>query len=146
MFKNIMVPVDLAHADGLRRALSVAAAMARMGDGRVTYVGVTAETPTAIAHTPAEYRSKLEDFARQQGAAANIQTAAHACASHDPGVDLNDTLLAAAKDLAPDLIVMASHLPNLSDRFWPSHGGQIAKRAMASVLVVRPAPATEDQT
>lgn len=146
MFKNIMVPVDLAHADSLRRALSVAATMARMGDGTVTYVGVTAETPTAIAHTPTEYRGKLEAFAQQQGEEAGIRTAAHACASHDPGVDLNDTLLDAAKDLAPDLIVMASHIPNLSDRIWPSHGGQVAKRAKASVLVVRPALADEESS
>ena len=36
-----------------------------------------------------------------------------------------------------DLVVMASHIPNVADHFWPSNGGSIASRADVSVMLVR---------
>ncbi|BBI63599.1 hypothetical protein HSBAA_49050 [Vreelandella sulfidaeris] len=61
MFTNIMVPVDLAHLEALEPALSVVADLAKQYDAHITYVSVTANTPTSIARTPQEYQqsSKL---------------------------------------------------------------------------------------
>jgi len=137
MFEKIMVPVDLAHAGHLTRALETAAMLARQFDATVTYVGVTAEAPTSQAHNPDEFQRKLDDFAAEQAQRQGHRADAKAYPSHDPTVDLNDTLLKAAEDLGSDLIVMASHIPNIADHLWPSHGGQVAKRATASVFVVR---------
>ncbi|MEC9432300.1 MAG: universal stress protein [Pseudomonadota bacterium] len=137
MFAKIMVPVDLAHADKLGRALEAAAGLARLNGCPVCYVGVTAAQPSAVAHTPAEYAGKLAAFAAAQAEAHGIETHGHAVASHDPAVDLDDALLKAAEELEADLIVMASHIPNLADHLWPAHGGQVARRARASVLVIR---------
>ncbi len=137
MFKHIMVPVDLRHADHLARALETAANLGKQFDAPVTYVGVTPETPSATAHNPAEFEQKLSAFASAQADAHGHAAHAKSYASHDPSIDLNDTLLKAADDLDADLIVMASHIPNIADHIWPSHGGQVAKRAKASVFVVR---------
>jgi nucleotide-binding universal stress UspA family protein len=137
MFKHIMVPVDLTHAERMSRALEAAGSLGKAHGAKVTYVGITAETPTAIAHSPTEYAAKLDTFAQGEGKAHGITARSKAYASHDPSIDLNDTLLKAADELEADCIVMASHIPNLADHLWPSHGGTVARRAHASVFVIR---------
>ncbi len=137
MFKRIMVPVDLAHADRLERALTCAADLAKHYGADVVYVGVAAATPSSIAHTPAEFAGKLAAFADAQAAARGIPAVAHAVTSHDPSVDLDPTLLKAVDETGADLVVMASHIPNLTDYVWPSNGGTVAAHAKVSVLVVR---------
>ncbi|MFW2541608.1 universal stress protein [Primorskyibacter sp. 2E107] len=137
MFKRIMVPVDLAHADRLEKALGVAADMAGHYGATVVYVGVSAATPSSIAHTPEEFRSKLETFAKEQGATNGVATEAHAMTSHDPSVDLDPTLIKAIGETKADLVVMASHIPNVTDYIWPSNGGTLAGHAKVSVMIVR---------
>ncbi len=137
MFKNIMVPVDLAHAGDLVRALQCAGDLAKHYGATITYVGVTASAPSALAHNPKEYQAKLAEFAGAQGKAHGVTTSAHTVISHDPTADLDDALLKASKELNADLVVMASHLPNLTDYIWPSNGGKVAAHAKASVMVVR---------
>ncbi|MGX9353041.1 universal stress protein [Shimia sp. W99] len=137
MFEHIMVPVDLAHVGRLDRALKCAADIAKLYGARVTYVAVTANTPGSVAHTPEEFAAKLDAFAKEEGAARGISTGAHAVTSHDPAIDLDPTLLKAVSDTGADLVVMASHIPNLTDYVWPSNGGTIAGHAKVSVLVVR---------
>jgi nucleotide-binding universal stress UspA family protein len=46
-------------------------------------------------------------------------------------------LMAAIGELSTDLVVMASHVPNIADYLWPSNGGKIASHATASVMIVR---------
>ncbi len=139
MFTNIMMPVDLAHIDKLDRALKVAADLSSHYGAKITYVGVTANTPGPIAHTPDEYASKLADMAAGQASAHGIDTGSHMVVSHDPAVDIDDALIAARKELGADLVVMATHLPNIGDMFLPSHGGELARHSQASVLLVRSA-------
>lgn len=137
MFNSIMVPVDLAHADRLEKSLSIAAMLGRQSGGTVTFVAVGGNAPSKLGHTPEEFAAHLRSFADDQAATHGITTAAHAITSHDPAADLDDRLLDAAKTLDADCIVMASHIPNLADHLWPSHGGSLARHARASVFVVR---------
>jgi nucleotide-binding universal stress UspA family protein len=46
-------------------------------------------------------------------------------------------LLSAINDAGADLVVMASHVPGLTEYVWPSHGGKIASHSTASVFVIR---------
>lgn len=137
MFSKIMVPVDMAHEGDLGRALRAAVDLARLYGAEVTYVGVTASTPGASAHNPAEYEEKLRAFAAAHAGEGGVETHAHMVVSHDPTTDLDDALLRAVKETGADLVVMASHLPNLTDYIWPSNGGKVAAHAKCSVLVVR---------
>ena len=50
---------------------------------------------------------------------------------------IGEVLLAESSAIGADLVVMQSHLPNITDYIWPSNGGTIATRSRASVLVVR---------
>lgn len=137
MFRNILVPVDLAHIDQLGRALAAAADLSRHYGAPVRYVAVTAQTPTAEARTPRQFAEKLDAFARAQAEEHGIETSARSYASHDPAIDINSTLLAAIDEAGADLVVMASHVPDAADYLWPSHGGSVASHSQASVFVVR---------
>ena len=45
--------------------------------------------------------------------------------------------LKAVEEQKADLVVMQSHVPNLTDYIWPSNGGTVASHSRASVFVVR---------
>ena len=136
MFKHIMVPVDLAHPDKLETALMAAGDLAKHYGARITYVGVTAPQPGAVAHNPQEYAEKLAKFtAAQAELHALPEVASHPITSHDPSVDLDRTLEQAVHDLAADLVVMGSHIPRRFD--FGSHGGRVASHTDVSVMLVR---------
>lgn len=138
MFKHIMVPVDLGHADKLDRALAVAADLARHYGARITYVGVTSPQPGSVAHTPEEFAQKLAQFAMAQTEVNNVADAgAHAITSHDPSVDLDARLADACDAIGADLIVMGSHIPRRFE--LRSHGGHLASLSHHSVMLVRDA-------
>ncbi|KIN63564.1 UspA domain protein [Sulfitobacter noctilucicola] len=137
MFKKIMAPVDLAHQDALAKALICTADLANQYDAEVVFVGVTASTPSAVAHNPKEYGEKLAAFAAAQAEKYGFRAGSHPVISHDPTAELDDALLRAAGDIGADLVVMASHLPNVLDHVWPSNGGRIAQHAKCSVFMVR---------
>lgn len=137
MFKRIMVPIDLAHMDTQARALEVGGDLASRYGATAVYVGVTAQTPSKLAHNPHEFQEKLTDFAAAQGETHHIAVEAHTEISHDPSSDLDDCLLRAVDATGADLVVMASHIPGLAEYVWPSNGGKIAGHAQVSVMVVR---------
>ncbi|MEZ5905011.1 MAG: universal stress protein [Geminicoccaceae bacterium] len=137
MYKVIAVPVDLAHADRLPKALETAARLAKAYDATLYYVGATTETPSSVAHTPEEFRGKLERFAAERGAALGIEARAKPLVSLDPAVDLDRDLLKAFGEIDADLVVMASHVPGIRDHLISSNAGWIASHAKISVFVVR---------
>ncbi len=137
MYRKILVPVDLAHEAALAKSLDVAAELARHYDAALHYVGVTAETPGKLAHSPKEYADVLDAFTARQVEAHGLSADSAAYAAHDPAIELNRTLMTAITDAAADLVVMASHIPNLGDHLWSSHGAHIARHAPVSVMLVR---------
>ncbi|TNJ41790.1 universal stress protein [Phaeobacter sp. B1627] len=137
MFQKIVVPVDLAHEAALGRTLQVAADLARTHKAALCFVGVASSTPGVVARTPEEYDAKLKVFAASQAAQHGVPASGHAIISHDPAVDLNKALEKAIRDLGADLVVMATHMPNVSDYIWAGHGAHVAAHSPASVLLVR---------
>lgn len=140
MYKNIAVPVDLAHTERLAKAIDTASDLGRHYGAQVTYIGVTASTPGAQGHNPAEYEATLKAFAAEQGSMHGHGVHVHVVVSHDPAANLDSDLLAAVDEIGADLVVMASHAPGVADHFWhlwPSHGGAMASQSKASVFVVR---------
>ncbi|OOY27764.1 universal stress protein UspA [Thioclava sp. L04-15] len=137
MFNKIMVPVDLRHVEKMGKALSIVAELATTHDADVIFVGVTSPEPNALGHNPKEYEARLKEFASSKAAEKGYRTAAHMIVAHDPAIDLDKHLLEASKTLGTDLVVMATHLPNVADYVWASHGGHLAAHAQASVFLVR---------
>jgi nucleotide-binding universal stress UspA family protein len=138
MYKKIMVPVDLVHADKLALALDTAANLAKLYKIPVVYVGVTASLPGPLGHNPEEYAKKLKEFADDQGVRHGIATDSKPVVSHDPAVDLDEALVKTVHDTGSNLVVMSTHIPNVADHVWPSNGGRLATHTDASVFLVRP--------
>lgn len=137
MYKRIMVPVDLAHAAKLTRALDAAVTLAKADGATLIYIGVGTGLPGSIAHNTKEFADKLQAFSDRQGGVHGLPVEAHAVISHDPAVDLDDKLIATAGAIDADLIVMASHVPGVADHWFHSNAGQVAQYAPISVFVVR---------
>ena len=137
MYEHILVPVDLVHVDELDKAIATAGQLARLFDADLTFVGVTAATPTPVAPNPQEFQKKLEAFATSQGETYGVRAAGKGYTAHDPAVQIDETLLQAVDDIGADLVVMASHVPNVVDAILPSHGGKLASHATVSVFIVR---------
>lgn len=137
MFTKILVPIDLGHADKLEKAISTGAFLAKTNSIPVVFVAVTSNTPSALAHTPDEFREKLAAFAAAEGEKHGIEASSHAAFSHDPAIDLEHAILKAVHDTGADLVVMATHIPHVPDHFWPSNGGRVASHADVSVFLVR---------
>lgn len=138
MFKKIMVPVDLRHLDRLERALTAAAELSGRWSCPVVYVSVTTEQPSELAHTPAEFDQRLQDFARTEAKTRGVDTAeVRSYASHDPSVDLDDTLLRAIDETGADLVIVGTHRPGLAEHIFASNASYLAAHAPVSVMVVR---------
>ncbi len=139
MFKQIMVPVDLAHLPKIERALQVAADLAAHYGAAVSYVSVTTPLPGSLAHNPKEFSAKLAEFTAADAEKRGIEAEPHMVLAHDPTTDIDDVLVKAVKDTGADLVVMASHKPSRADYFWPSNGGKLATHTGVSVMLVRDA-------
>jgi len=139
MFKKILVPVDLAHLEAIKRAISASADLARHYAAEVCYLGITSSQPGSVARTPEEYAQKLEAFAEEQHSIHGQATSARCINSPDPIADLDDTIIKAIDSEGADLVVMATHLPKHLDAVIPAHGGKIATHTDVSVFLIRPA-------
>jgi len=137
MYKSIVVPVDLSHAERLTKALDTAADLAKHYDARVIYVGVTATAPGDVAHTPAEYARALQAFADRQAGELGVRTEAKALTTPDPSIELDKTLIRAIGELGADLVVIGSHHPGVWQNMISHHGAYLAEHADVSLFIVR---------
>ena len=137
MYQKIMVPVDLRHTDRMEKALRTAADLAKLYRASVTYVGVTGPEPSELGHNPGEFAARLDGFAKAEAAKGGHSAASHMVISQDPTVEMDKALQDAVTATGADLVVMATHLPNVTDYVWASHGGTLASHAAASVMLVR---------
>lgn len=137
MFSRIMIPVDLANADQMGKALSVAADLASRHDALAHVVGVTQSSPTTVARNPEAFADKLAAFAADRSKALGVTFEVHTEISHDPAIDLDDVLLRAAAKINADLVVMASHVPGFAEHLFASNAGYLAAHSKTSVFIVR---------
>lgn len=138
MYKRIMVPVDLAHAEALDKALTTAGDLARHYDASLVLVGATGSEPSAVARSPEDFARRLAAFASRIGDRFGVQTTSDPLHLHDVTVDLDPKLTRHATEIGADLIVMASHVPGVADYLFGSNAGHVAQHAPMSVMVVRP--------
>ena len=144
MFNSILVPVDVAHRSSWEHALPQAIELAADSRGSVTVVTVVrsfelmlqgvalpmqleqilAMTRNRLAHIVAEYarmRGEIEQQVRVGSIAREI--------------------IAAATERRSDLILMASHRPEMRDYLIGPNAAHVAQHAPCSVLVLRRPPA-----
>ncbi|MCB2134963.1 MAG: universal stress protein [Rhodobacteraceae bacterium] len=137
MYQKIMVPVDLRHTAKMGKALRTAGDLARLYGAAVCYVGVTGPEPSNIGHNPDEFAARLDRFAKEEATKGGHSGTSHMVISQDPTVELDRALQGAVDTVGADLVVMATHEPNVSDFIWASHGGTLALHSHATVMLVR---------
>lgn len=136
MYKSILVAVDISHGDVGSQL--VKRAMKLLDDGgklNLVYVledvppYVLAELPReTIANRQSEARGHLESIAASVSADAAV---------HVKGGHPSSGILEASKEFGADLIMIASHRPDLRDYFIGSTAARVVRYAQCSVLIAR---------
>ncbi len=137
MFEHICVPVDLAHADTLHKALRTAADLATLYGAKATLMAVTSSAPSEVARNPQEFAEKLSAFAARASESTGTSFDSRVLHSNDLAVDMEKALDRGIHESGVDLVVMASHVPTLADYVFRSHSSYLARHTDVSVFIVR---------
>lgn len=136
MYRHILVPVDLGHAERASAMFDAARALLAEG-GRITVAHVVPAIPAYIsAELPGTFfeagarraHDELDALVRDAGLDAEVIVA-----SGSP----TDALLEMAERGEADLILVASHRPGFADYLLGSTAAQVVRHARCSVLVLR---------
>jgi nucleotide-binding universal stress UspA family protein len=138
MYKNILVPVDLADFDLAKPAIDAACALARGSGGSVRLVNVLPMTPVMLAeYVPPDFdeqqRKSAEEALAKMAGECGAERVTHAVRQGG----IYHEVLEEAKSMQADLIVMSSHRPAMRTYFLGSNAGHVVRYAPCSVLVVR---------
>jgi nucleotide-binding universal stress UspA family protein len=140
MYKNILVPVDLADTNLARPAIDTALSMARSSGGNVRLVNVMPMTPVMLA----EYVPPDFDVQQRKSAEDALAIITGECGLEPSRVSgivrqggIYHEVLEEAATFKADLIVMSSHRPAMRTYFLGSNAGHVVRYAKCSVLVVR---------
>ena len=143
MYKNILVPIDLADLDLAKPAIATAVMMAGLSNGTVRLVNVLPLTPVMLAeYVPPDFetqqRKAAEDALTIITAESGLEPSRVSWVVRQGGI--HQEILDEANSLHADLIVMSSHRPQKSGirtYFLGSNAGHVVRYAKSSVLVVR---------
>ena len=140
MFKQILVPVDLADTDLAKPSIETAVSLARGSSGKVRLLNILPMTPVMLA----EYVPPDFDVQQRQSAEEALTIIARESGLPPPQVSaivrqggIYHEVLEEAKAIGADLIVMSSHRPAMKTYFLGSNAGHVVRYAKCSVLVVR---------
>lgn len=138
-FKKILVPVDLAHDSSWHDALPTAIDQAQHAGGKLHIVTVVPEQPPQLAWLPDDYSSNM--FAHAQAELAKLIKAkipdGIEAEQHVHQGSIYREIVHLAKDLDIDLIVMASHRPELKDFLLGPNAARVVRHAECPVMVIR---------
>jgi nucleotide-binding universal stress UspA family protein len=141
MYKNVLLSVDLDQESSWRKALPTAAACCKAFGARLHVMTVIPDFGMSIV---AQYFP--EGYEKQMLDAANAKLHAFIKDRVPPDVAVNavighgtiyEEILRVAQDLGTDLIVLASHRPELRDYLLGPNAARVVRHAKISVLVVR---------
>ena len=140
MYKQILVPVDLADTELAKPAIKTAVTMAKASGGSIRLVNVLPMTPVMLAeYVPADFdtqqRTTAEESIAKLAQESGLEAARLSTVVRQGGI--YHEVLEEAELMGADLIVMVSHRPALKTYFLGSNAGHVVRYATCSVLVVR---------
>ena len=141
MFKQILVPVDLAEPELAKPAIDTAIALARPASGHIRLINVLPMTPVMLAeYVPPDFdvqqRKSTEDGLAAMARDTKLEPGMISTVVRQGGI--YHEVIEEAKAMPADLIVMTSHRPDMRSYFLGSNAGHVVRYAGCSVLVVRP--------
>lgn len=140
MYKQLLVPVDLAEPELAKAAIDTAVAMARSTAGHVRLINVLAMTPVMLAeYVPPDFDVQQRKTSEESLAAMarDVPLGAGHVSSVVRQGGIYHEVIEEAKAMPADLIVMTSHRPDMRSYFLGSNAGHVVRYAPCSVLVVR---------
>ena len=140
MFKNILVAVDLEHDTPVDDLLRIASDIANTYGAQVHLLNVIGAAPAVVSQfLPENYENMVSEKIEKDLAvlAAKVDLAEGAAASSVRFGGVYQEILAHAANIGADLIIVASHKPNVGDYLLGSTAARIVRHASCSTLVVR---------
>lgn len=141
MFKEILLPLDLGNAETQTGAVETAVNLATTNKAQLHIMTVVPDFGLSIVGSffPEGYEKqamdeaskKLKDFVK---AKVPKGVAVQHVVGHGT---IYEEILRAAQQLNCDLIVMASHRPELQDYLLGPNAARVARHAACSVMIVR---------
>lgn len=141
MYKDILLPVDLGHPESWRKAVPTAIHYAQASGSRVHLLTVVPDYGKSIVSSffPDNHEEQAMEAAQEglhkfseENLPADIPT------QHIVGYGTAyDEILRYAEKTGCDLIVMASHRPEMQDYLLSPTAAKVVRHAKCSVLVVR---------
>ncbi len=143
MYKQILVPVDLADPELAKPALATAVMMVNQSGGMVRLINIMPLTPVMLAeYVPPDFEAQQRKSAEEALAIVATETgldpARVSTVVRQGGI--HHEILEEANAMKADLIVMTSHRPQrpaVRTYFLGSNAGHVVRYAKCSVLVVR---------
>lgn len=141
MFKEILLPVDLGDESSALKALPVAVELAKNAGAGLHVLAVVPGFSMSIIsqYFPEDFEEKsVADAAERlrQFLDANVPSTITTQAVVASGTVYEEILRVAAESNC-DLIVMASHRPELKDYLLGPNAARVVRHAQCSVMVVR---------
>ncbi len=136
MYKKIIVPIEIGSIDKGERIFRKAATLLDDG-GAIILLNVVEDVPTYVAvELPAnivedamkEGRDRLDALVAKTGISATVEVG-----NGPPAA----AILAAAEKHGADLIIIASHIPDIYNYFIGATADRVVRHAKCSVLVDR---------
>ena len=144
MSRTILVPIDISDSELTQRVITHVEAEAKIDDAEVHFLTVipslpyydslglaySAELP-AMDDLKAEAKSQLEEIIKKFSIPADrVQI-------HIAEGSPKDKILEMAKKLPADMVIIASHRPDITTYLLGSNAAAVVRHAECSVLVVR---------
>jgi len=141
MYKDILLAVDLNDESSWKKAVPVAVEMAKASGGNIHVLTVVPDFGMSIVsqYFPDGYEKEVSEKV--------LADLKDFVAAHIPdGVPVRhivgegtayEVILRMAKEISADLIVVASHRPELKDYLLGPNAARVVRHANVSVLVVR---------
>ncbi len=141
MFARILFPVDLEEESSWQKAVPAVLGLQQTFGSELHVLTITPEWPKGM------YRLSLPPDAEQRFAASAAEGLEAFVREHVPeGIPLTkhvkvgrvyQMVLDTAAEIKADLIVMASHRPDMGDYLIGANASRVVRHAAVSVLVVR---------
>jgi nucleotide-binding universal stress UspA family protein len=141
MYKTVLLPVDLDQESSWRKALPAAVACCRAFGARLYVMTVVPDFGMSVVaqYFPEGYEKRMLDEANREldvfvKDRVPVAVAAQPIVGHGT---IYQEILRVAREVGVDLIVLASHRPELRDYLLGPNAARVVRHAEASVLVVR---------
>jgi len=140
MFKAILVPIDVAHRSSWEHALPQAIELAATSAGVLTVITVVRDLKAAFEGVQFPFQADLMISAARDKLVEIVSAYRESNVTISEEVrfgSIGHEILTTAHERGADLIVMASHRPELRDYLIGPNAAHVAQHALCSVLVLR---------